>query len=295
MNNNVIGKKSCAFAILARDCNINLKKNILRVEELASYFKEYKILILENNSRDGTKKTLQEWAKSDSNVVVDSKDYNFDSNETVGSGSSRIERMTLFRNKYLEYYRTCEYKYDYLIVLDIDIDYFDPKAVLDSIVNAPKDWIALLANGRFYTTFLGKIIIGKYYDNYAFVPYNSDNLELNYEEVRCNNDIVQYGLKKNDYLKCNSAFGGIGVYSYEAAMKCNYSTYNNTRSDYYNNICEHIPFNYEMNKYGNLYISKKMNVLYERKPLIKTLFTLNIKQSTMLWFYKKILIRNIPQ
>ena len=34
-----IGNKTCAFAILARDCNTNMKKNIIRVEELASYFK----------------------------------------------------------------------------------------------------------------------------------------------------------------------------------------------------------------------------------------------------------------
>lgn len=63
MMNNQMNKKQIVAAdtdivigILARDCARALQGNIPAVEELGSYFKEYHIVIYENDSIDETKK-----------------------------------------------------------------------------------------------------------------------------------------------------------------------------------------------------------------------------------------------
>ena len=53
--------KKIVIAALARDCNEALINNIPRIEKLRELFTESHVVIVENDSKDGTKDTLQKW------------------------------------------------------------------------------------------------------------------------------------------------------------------------------------------------------------------------------------------
>lgn len=287
--------KTCAIAILARDCELSLKRNIPLVESIGDKFKDYCVYVVENNSVDHTVDLLNSWAENNRHVTVNSQDYSFFSNDRTGSGATRIERMAFVRNQYIDHFSNADEKYDYLVVLDIDVELIFPDAVEKAVVNAPADAVGILANGRFYTEIGNRLKWGKYYDNYAFLPKGSEYMDLTYEEVRLNNDYVQKNIANRKYLECDSAFGGIGIYDYKSAIKCRYSTIANKRSDYYTNVCEHILFHKEIRDYGKLYISSDLELGYQKQAPWFLLLRAPFSQATMLWVYKNILRRNMPQ
>lgn len=287
-------EKTCAVAILARDCEEALKRNIPLVERIGGFFRDYSVFVIENDSKDGTAGLLSEWSRVNPKVIVDSKDLNGLSAERTGSTSSRIERMVMLRNKYLDYYRSCGKEYDFLMIIDIDLDIIIPENIKKALEDAPGDFAGLTANGRFYSKVGKKILWGKYYDNYAFLLYNSEHIDLTYEEVRRNNDMINRETSRNSYVKCDSAFAGVGIYKFDEAMRSRYRTGNNERSQYYSNVCEHVFFNRDMNQFGQIYIASGMKLGYKKQSLLELAVKAPVKQSQMLWVYRNLLRRKIP-
>ena len=148
------------IALMARNCRDALKTNRDKVIQLADYFGKASIVVVENDSTDGTKEELEDWQKQDARVAVIARDGLFADGDRTSTNLSRIRRMAYYRNLYMEY--ADRIRPDYLIVIDIDIDSFFPEEVLSAMRNAPADWSALFANGRFYTRIPGKRLWGKY-------------------------------------------------------------------------------------------------------------------------------------
>ncbi len=289
-----IKTKKAAIAILARDCENTLKSNIKEINKLASYFNESEILVIENDSIDGTRSLLNKWETRSENVTILDENVKYESDEREGSGRNRIYRMAELRNMYIAYFKEKARKFDYLIVVDIDLAIISADKVRSAIIHAPDDWAGIFANGRFYGLLFNKVIWGKYYDNYAFVPFHSKYNELNYGEIRINNDLINASLKKLKYVPCISAFGGIGIYKFNYAVNSRYGTRKNKRSRYYQYISEHVPFNEQVSVYGSLYIASDMLVGYRQINILELLFKAKIKQSTMLKLYKNILKKRLP-
>lgn len=286
--------KRAAVAILARDCERNLPRNIEEIRKLEKGFAACEVLVLENDSRDRTKEILRAWEQEDKCVTLISRDMGKAAGGRTGSTASRIERMVFLRNQYLDYFRQKPDAFDYLIVVDIDLDRFRAWDILSAIERAPAGFAGLFANGRFYTTIAGRTIVGNFYDNTAFLPKDSPFVGLTYEEVRLNNDRINRELEEQAFVPCDSAFGGVGIYDFAAALSSRYETQKNDRSTYYENTIEHVLFNAGVRRCGELYVVRDLLVLYERQSPAKTLSRLPFKQSTMLWVYKRILRRTMP-
>lgn len=258
--------KSILIAALARDCNQALIKNIPKIETLRSEFKYSHIIVIENDSKDGTKETLKKWRNSSKDIELISNDFGTITIPTEikgriipGTSIHRISKMTNYRNMYLEYARSVDYTIDYLIVIDIDIEDFSVKGIIESINNAPQDWGALFANG--YKTFYG--YFKYYYDAYAYLPLNSKNFNLTIKKLYHNNRTINNLLKKNNYIKCYSAFGGLGIYKWDIIKNNKYSMKENDDSIYFEAVCEHMPFNKKIIDSGYMnYICKNMEVKY---------------------------------
>ena len=217
--------KSIAIAILARDCGGALTHNIPKIDNLRKYFKSSIVIVVENDSKDNTKEILSNWRDNSKDIIIISEDYNI---QTIppktkdckmpGASTHRIEKMCFYRNKYLEYLKKMSFEYDYLMVIDIDIDDFSEEGIVQAINNAPCDWAALFANGRYYFDFFGIRLLGRYYDLFAYVPYNdhnitNENTDLTFREVSLHADLLSIkAIKKKRYMECCSAFGGIAVY-----------------------------------------------------------------------------------
>ena len=57
------------FGLLARDCRDNLERNIVRVLEAGSFFSDYRVVVYENDSKDGTDDLIRKWAAENDKVV----------------------------------------------------------------------------------------------------------------------------------------------------------------------------------------------------------------------------------
>ena len=286
-NNKQINSKKCAIALLARDCENNLKKNIKEVEKLIPLFETCDIVVIENDSIDNTKQILNEWNRNNKNVVVISMDNIFSSSDKTGAGLSRIERMCFYRNKYMEYFKQQNKNYDYLIVVDADLDYFSSSGIIKAIKNSQFEWEALFANGRFYSKICGLHFLGKYYDNYAYVPYKSDTIHLDDWQMKQNNDYISFILNIKKYVHCQSAFGGLAIYKYEKVRDFIYNTIQNEKSKNNKVLCEHIVFNNKLDK-SKLYIAKNIKVLYQKQPLFIYIKSILNIQTIQVLFYKLI-------
>lgn len=278
-------KYKIAFALLARDCKEHLKCNVERILGNQDKFEAVDIVIVENDSVDGTKEYLKDLSKNNNNIHVITKDKK---NDAIKSGDKsgsvyRIQRMAMYRNEYLEYIKkNMLNKIDYLIVLDADIVSFDVVTLIHAIENAPKDFSALFANGRYFIDIFGKRIYLRYYDLFAFVPRESKLTDLTYREMALNSDLLtRKHIKENTYFACNSAFGGIGIYKMEKYSGQLYTTHKNQRSQYFDAVCEHIDFNMEFAQKGTNYIVSELLVGYEKvkstKQVISVLFPARVR------------------
>lgn len=258
--------KSILIAALARDCNNSIIRNVPKIELLRKEFKESHVIIIENDSKDGTKETLKRWKERSEGVDTIMNDFGTvtipEKSEKIsnpGSSNYRISKMASYRNMYMDYARKADFDIDYLIVMDIDIDDFSVEGVVKSIKNAPDDWGALFANGN-------KIFNDKlksYYDYFAYVPYGNKTLSMRYNDMFFQARKIRNALKNNEYVKCISAFGGLAVYKWEYIKGLNYTAEKNIICDSCETLCEHIPFNNCILKQGaSNYVAANMNVSY---------------------------------
>lgn len=285
-------EKSVAICMLARDCKSALEKNIQKIEKLRRYFFKSYVVIIENDSKDGTKDVLHNWSKTSKNIFVISEDTGKITippadvdGHLRGMSEYRISKMAGFRNKYLDFVSIHDATIDYLINIDIDVYDFDVESVISAIENAPDDWAAIFADGRLFAK-IGKVIIpSKYYDNYTYVPYEYDCYDTTFEEMYINSSKLEKKLKKQKYVPCKAAFGGLSVYKYKFLKGFHYEALKNNRSELMEVMCCHVSLCKHMAAYGKNYIVSDMNLLYDQ---IKTIgefivFFIGNKNFIKLW------------
>jgi hypothetical protein len=295
-----LSDKTLAVAALARNCAEALGRTIPKIERLRSYFASSVVVVVENDSVDDTRSLLHSWEQSAGNIVIlDGKrpekfgknnEDNIDSAKQYNpsGGFQRIEFMAALRNIYMDYLARVERKIDYLLVIDIDIDDFSEISIIDAIQHAPHDWTALFANGVKYFNFLGKKIKTRYYDDYAIVPYSEDTnprVEMSFDELKINREKLEKSLKTQGFVKCFSAFGGIGIYRYKYIKDLRYSTGCNTQNRYFAALCEHISVNISLRQYGSNYVARDLLIFHTRLKKIKDILLEFLPAALWLFLY----------
>ncbi|GHV79688.1 hypothetical protein AGMMS49944_14790 [Spirochaetia bacterium] len=300
LNKNVYNQtrfdKSVAIVALARDCAGPLKRSIPKIERLRSFFSKSTVVVVENDSIDDTKMVLQQWVETASDVIILSKDIYEDtipkkSAKLINPASSavRIEKMCRFRNIYMDYLHNHDDVFDFIIVIDIDVEEFSEDTILDAVTSAPDDWVALFANGVKYIAPFGRKIRCRYYDDSAYIPYTQDAaicMELTVDDMKQNRDALSKEMKKFAFVKCLSAFGGIGIYRYQYIKDAHYKTQPNTKNHYVESICEHIPINLSLRTHGASYVVRDLLVYNKRIITIKDLFSELIPTHLWLVLYR---------
>lgn len=193
----------------------NSKKSI---QKLVKNFLDYRIIVYENNSIDNTKKLYSSWANEDSKVTFLSENLtpSILQNYTPRKGDYRCEFIARARNIVLEKAMSSEFDdFDYIMMSDLDeFDPWDIEEILNSIENPKADWDSISANGS--------------YDLYTI---RSDEFRLNPELIGWPlwinlqpkiGKIYADILAKEDWLKVESAFGGLAIYRREAVRGCRY-------------------------------------------------------------------------
>lgn len=179
------------------------------VENLVRPFGQYHIIVYENGSTDNTLDLAKEWSFYSPITVLHDDDSIrplFDKNK-FGRDYERTVYMSTIRNKYLQVVQDAYSDWDYMIVMDGDINKFDPyrqHSLFDFIQK--KDWDVVTSFGL--DKFNGKLI---YYDIWSLVIDNT-----------LYDGRVVYPKTFPNITKVQSAFGGLACYRIPSIYGCKY-------------------------------------------------------------------------
>lgn len=243
-------KQELIICGLARDVHDALPAMMKKIELLGKLFKNYKVIIFENDSLDGTYELLQYWQRINPKVEILSEQLHAKKWEAVQS-PSRMEQMAAYRNRYLEHIRAKNYAFDYLIVLDLDLPLgFSYDGIAHTF--SYEDWDVVGSNGILVPPYGDPIAKPMFYDAFAFRPKNQQEVM---DTVTINQLQFQRG---DDLVTVESAFGGLAIYSNQAIL----SGVNYGGAD-----CEHVVFHQALRKRGfeQQFLNPSQLVLYSGK------------------------------
>lgn len=234
---------SIIVAIMVRDMGDRMDSVRERVYRLVRHFKDYLIMVVENNSVDNTRAQLQAWHAKDANVRVIGCDVADDvceipiaSVKTVGHSVyyRRIAKMVYLRNLYLTEIKQLSMHYDYVAMWDVDVI---GSLFTDGVANS-LGWMAsdpsidmISAYGAYR-----KLGLWVYYDTYAHQNLG-EHFDIKYK-MRHDFEkalFTQHAVG-DDLVRIESGFGGFTLYRTEVLLP-NHVVYDMSEDD--NLECEH--------------------------------------------------------
>lgn len=187
-----MAKHKIVIAGITRDNIRDIPTTIRHINYIGSFFKDYRVILFENDSTDGTKSALEKWQASDSKVRIITKDF-------FNKKRPSHKFMAEARNYYLEALKSNEYNdFDLLLVLDMDMKYgIDVRAIEDSFSKI-NEWDAVCSNG------IGNSE-GKMFDSFAFrndeFPFSPQEWQENCSKNDPNNKWTKTCDKGKEYSK----------------------------------------------------------------------------------------------
>jgi hypothetical protein len=262
-----LSSSSIAICGLARNCARSLSENIKFIEELSSYFKFLKVVVVENNSHDKTRTILDGWSKSSSNVVIIDgismptiSIFN-QSNTNVNPYYSynRISYLALLRNQYLNYIKSDTRVYDYILVLDFDVDKISLTGLLNSFEQRDS-WDVACAYGYSISPRLQERI----HDTYAMVLLGEENKPQQERPIKQLQRDVRLDKKEGSLLPVYSAFGGLSIYKAGLLEGINYQAFSND-DPRVEVRCEHFSICHQLHekRATRVVINPRMHLRYE--------------------------------
>lgn len=264
--------KTIIICSIVRNAEKGLKKNIPIIDALCKHFKDYRIVVYENNSVDLTKRILIKWQETNPDKIhVSINDT--DSSPTIPTASSvhtnpffswkRIEKMSCLRNNYMEYVEQKGWKADYLMVVDLDVASLNLQGILSSF-QTKDEWDVVTAFG--YST--SPKLKRRYHDTYALTMWgDEDNPQTEQKIIRFADSLGN--LKPTDkWVRVFSAFGGLAIYKHEAIKGLRYQTLLN-EDKRIEVKCEHFSIYKQMVEKGfnRFYINPAMTLKYQALTL----------------------------
>lgn len=238
--------KKVVIAGLLRNTASRIPEIERRVEALGKLFSDYRVLIVENDSKDNTRNLLLNWSKRNPKVIILGCGYNvsechlgFKPTEGHSVYRSRIEKMVYLRNIYLNEIKKNYSNYDYSIIWDFDII---GSVYLDGIANSfgylkSEPNLDIVCAYGIYTW--GPIKI--FYDTYAILE-KGDVFDIKYKRSHDIRKGLGLGLKYkrgNEPISVNSCFSGFTIYKMKSLLSP--QVYYSTSSKEDNNLeCEHV-------------------------------------------------------
>ena len=198
---------------------------VKHMEYLGGFFKDYRVIIFENDSTDGTKALLSHWEANNPKVQIISQDF-------FNPKRPSYKFMADVRNKYLESMASdsAYNDFDMVMIVDMDASYgFDVRGIQDSFAKIDK-WDAVCSNGISTSK-------GKMFDMFAFrnaqFPSKPADGSLKYWFWDLHKGQISYPVN-SPWVEVDSCFGGLAFYKREYIQDC-----------YYDSIeedCEHVAF-----------------------------------------------------
>ena len=240
-------KSSVVFCGLCRDVRLFLPRTAARIEKLGSMFRDYRVVLYENDSVDATREFLSDWQSQNSRVEVIIETHA--AKKHVRNRSlERAAWMAYCRNRYREHVIKKYNDFDYTIVVDADL----PGGwSFDGIAHTFGDdnWDTVGSYGiqrrPLHETNEFSFL---HFDTWAFHPSvgTAARKLLNHNEL-----VLRRG---EPMLPVDSCFGGLGIYR----MTCMGA------AEYGGRDCEHVVFHHRLRQAGfdRQFLNPSQIVLY---------------------------------
>lgn len=253
---------------IVRDCAGGIKRNRPVIDKLCSLVKESKVIIFENDSKDGTKSLLNQWCQECGNVYVRSEDFNTVTIPSVKAANGvnpafsakRISKMAYYRNKYLNFIREQGWSADYVMVVDLDLQRIELEGIIHSLALGDS-WDMMAANGVIYSP--SALFRCRYNDTYALVEHGEEELPQTEESIKAKQYKWAHLCKDMPLQPVYSAFGGMAIYKFDAIKDANYEVLKND-DPRVEVRCEHFALCKQMHQkgYHRIFINPAMKVVY---------------------------------
>ena len=216
---------------LTRDSAPYLQNTITRMETLGDLFGEYRVVVFENDSIDGTPALLDRWQHLNSRVVVLSEQRNDPVNLPLRC-PLRADRMAFYRNQYREFITHHFADFDFAIVVDMDIlEGWSNDGVAHTF--GFNEWDFVGSYGIIEKRHLLRSQM-KQYDAWAFRSYGS------YEPLKTKTVNNMRIVSEDRLMAVYSCFGGLGIYRMPGLLNC----------QYVGGDCEHVGLHAAMRESG---------------------------------------------
>ena len=200
---------------IARDISKNIIANMARIERLGKMFDDYRVVIYENDSTDGTDELLKEWEKSNRSVTILSEKIGSEKYES-NTDVNRLTALAGYRNNYLEEIFSRNVSPDYIIVADLDLaGGWSYEGICSSF--GYDNWNVMGSNGLLYGLSPSlknedgsPAMTRVYYDSLAFRRIGHPKQHISSE---INALAYNRGEKPFRVLSC---FGGLAIYKSDA-------------------------------------------------------------------------------
>jgi len=232
------------IAGLLRNCREKIPEIMKRAEALGQIFKDYRILIVENDSSDGTRRSLLQWANKNPKVTILGCGHNAQNcllrlppTDGHSVDRTRIEKMAYLRNIYLREIQTRFSDFDYLAVWDMDII---GSVYVDGVWNTMfyfknnPNLTAMCAYGIYQW---GPLRL--YYDTYATLE-EGDNFHIQNKFIHDLKKGIGMQFQRGDPpVSVLSCFSGFTIYRLSGVLHSKYGT--TPQDDPSGNLeCEHV-------------------------------------------------------
>lgn len=264
----VLKESTLIVCSIVRDAEHSLKVNIPVIDALCRYFKDYRIVVYENDSKDKTKLLLNQWADKDRQRIHVLLNDNDRSKTIPKKGNvacnpffsrKRISKMVNLRNQYMEYVEKQGWHSDYLIVVDLDVAHLYVSPIIEAMSDN-REWDVLTAFGFSLSPYLTR----RYHDGYALTRLGEENTPQTEEMIYSIPKILGKLKPCDDWLKVYSAFGGLAIYKYDAIKDLRYEVLSN--NDLKVEVhCEHFSIYKQIHErgYNNIYVVPSLILKYQ--------------------------------
>lgn len=238
-----------AITGLARNLGGVLPLTIRRIENLGRWFADYRVIVFENDSTDGTRLELKRWAVDNRRVEVVCEDRHDPVNPTTRC-LARAERMATYRRGCQErVLGTCG-RFDYTLIVDLDIlGGWSVDGIANSFGHPGWDFIG--SNGLVYRRRGLAMNQPRQYDTWAL---RFDDALTPLSTVAAGGMVYARG---EPPVRVTSCFGGLGIYTMDAYRAGRYAT----------DDLEHATFHRAMIAagYERLFLNPSQLVVYGRR------------------------------
>ena len=242
---------------LARDISEYVSDTIARVEYLGKFFRDYRVVIYENDSQDATRLALDgyQWrTRTSGHVEILGSNINAPMNPNTRC-LQRAERMAYYRNEVRQHIAQNYADWaDNVLVVDLDLPGGWSNRGIAHTFGRHNTWDFVGSNGILFRDYGAEKMKPVYFDVWAFRWRNSDK-PTRPEEIN-----PQYWPNGTELVPVNSCFGGLGVYRIEAFTRCSYD----------GTDCEHVPFHRRMREagMGRLFMNPSQLTHYGGEPCL---------------------------